>query len=81
MCVSPTGADLTRDVTQITARIEDEDDDEDENDDGKRPYQSRPSYAILRTVISNRVSHFAISVPDPLAASCKLEASVSLSRS
>ena len=44
-------------------------------------YQSRLSYAILRAVISNRVSHFAVSVPDPLAASCKLEVSVSLSRS
>ena len=55
--------------------------DEYENDNRRPLYQSRLSYAILRPVISNRVSHFAVSVPEPLAASCKLEVSVSLSRS
>src|SRR5215469_2800698 len=84
------------DMTPDQRSVEDEDDDEYENDN-RRPqsvichlpsvislgplYQSRLSYAILRAVISNRVSHFAVSVPDPLAASCKLEVSVSLSRS
>ena len=43
-----------------------------------------PIPSVLRyiaPVTSNRVFHLAVSVPDSLAASCKLEASVALSRS
>jgi hypothetical protein len=68
-------------VNRKHASIEDEDDDEYEDDHRIALYHSRPSYAIFPPVIPNRVSHTVISVPDSLAASCKLEASVSLSRS
>ena len=46
-----------------------------------RPLPIPPVVRYTSAVTSNRVFHFDVSVPDPLAASCKLEASVSLSRS
>jgi hypothetical protein len=60
---------------------------EDEHENEKNNVGLRtalPVFGILRytdAVISDPVFHFVNSDPDPLAASCKLVASVSLSRS